>query len=186
MSDSFSVLSSCSNHLQLLNFNTEMLSLSVCTFLCGFCHFLLCSTPTDTSNIFMWASRWFSRHLQLFMVNLKKYLVLRISSCKLWIPTEGPRYKYFVLKNVSLAILSLPPMGFLVFRGVLFLFSPSLYLFYLSSFSLRKLLEIFRRQSQNGELYYLGTSILLGLTRVVELVKIQRVSQTISCRTYSK
>jgi hypothetical protein len=44
---------------------------------------LSCSAPTDTSNIILWENRWFSRHLQLFMVNLKKYLVLRISSCKL-------------------------------------------------------------------------------------------------------
>jgi hypothetical protein len=82
--------------------NREMLSLSMCTFLHWFHHMLSCSAPTDTSNIILWENRWFSRHLQLFMVNLKKYLVLRISSYKLWIPMDGPRYAYRVLNNVSL------------------------------------------------------------------------------------
>lgn len=158
---------------------------------------LSCSAPTNTSTTFRWKNRWFSHHLQPFMVNLKKYLVSRISGCKLWIPMDGPRYVYCVLDEVSVTLLSALPIGlifyfnnptgyFLCSEKCSFFISLTSNMIFLFSFSLKKLLEIFRKQSQIGELYYWGTSTLLGLMTVVELVKIQRVSQTISCHTYSK
>ncbi|KAK7832876.1 bifunctional udp-glucose 4-epimerase and udp-xylose 4-epimerase 1, partial [Quercus suber] len=77
------------------------------------------------------------------------------------------RTKVCITGCLVMFILGIPHIGSVFEECSFFSFLTS-NIFYIYSFSLKKLLEIFRRRSQIGKLYSV-TSILLGLMRVVEL-----------------